>query len=156
MNSTTAPRLEGWCTLLFLAGLLLLLKLQLLPSLIAGLLVYTLVHAMVPMLRGSVLDHQVSRVVAVTLIASVVIALVTLAGFGLASFLRHSGESVPQLLHRMAEIIEGSRERLPLWLVAYLPDDANELQRAIVEWLQANAAAFRWSAPDSGARSRTS
>jgi predicted PurR-regulated permease PerM len=143
VNSTAAPRLDTWCTLLFLAALLLLLELHLLPSLIAGLLVYTLVHAMVPRLRGRVLDHQVSRMLAVTLIATVVIALVTLAGFGLASFLRHSGESVPQLLQRMAEIIEGSREQMPGWLLEYVPEDANDLQRAIVEWLQANAAAFQ-------------
>jgi hypothetical protein len=50
---------------------------------------------------------------AVTLIAIVVITLVALAADGRAelSFLRHSGESLPLLAHRMAEIIDNSRDQ---------------------------------------------
>ena len=73
------------------------------------------------------LDHQGARLVAVTLIAVIVITIIVLTGIGLASFLRHSGESLPVLIQRMAEIIENSRARLPPWAVAYIPADALSL-----------------------------
>lgn len=129
--------------LLFGAGLFLSLYLHLLPALIAGLLVYSLVHALVPLLRAGVLDHQASRLLAVWLIAAVVIALVAVGGVALSSLLRNSGESIPQLITRMAEIIEGSRGQLPGWLLENVPHDADELRLAIVAWLKEHASTFQ-------------
>jgi predicted PurR-regulated permease PerM len=140
---TSQSRIDLVTSLLFAAGLLLVLWLDLLPALIAGLLVYSLVNALVPLLRGRVLDHQVSRLLAVTLIAVVVMSLMTLAGVALAGFLRGSGESIPLLLQRMAEIVESSRTRLPGWLVEFIPENTDELQAAFVDWLQAHAQAFQ-------------
>ncbi len=143
MNSAITPRLELVTCVLFAAALLLTLQLHLLPSLLAGLLVYALVHMLVPLLRLPVFGHESARLVAVTLIATVVIALIALAGVSLGSFLRHSGESVPLLVHRMAEIIENSRGRLPEWLFEYLPANADALRTAVVTWLQDNAQFFQ-------------
>lgn len=128
---------------LFAAALLLLLHLQLLASLFAGLLVYALVNLLVPLLRAPALGHEGPRFLAVTLIATVVITLMTLAGISLASFLRNSGESIPALFERMAEIIEHSRDRLPSWLLVYIPADPEELRKAVVAWLQSHAQAFQ-------------
>jgi predicted PurR-regulated permease PerM len=127
----------------FGAGLLLLLHLKLLPALLAGLLVYALVQGLVPVLRIPALGREGPRLLAVTLIASVVIALVILGVTALASFLRESGESIPALIERMAEIIENSRGRLPQWLLVYIPEDAEELRSALVSWLRANADIFQ-------------
>jgi len=131
--------LTVWC--LFAGALLLLLYLKLLPALLGGLLVYALVNALVPKLRIPTLD--VARMLAVTLIATVVVALLITAGLALTSFLRGSGESVPALIQRMAEIIEGSRERLPSWLMMYLPENAVELRTALVEWLRGHTDTFQ-------------
>jgi predicted PurR-regulated permease PerM len=143
MNSAITPRLELVTCVLFAAALLLTLQLHLLPSLLAGLLVYALVHMLVPLLRLPVFGHERARLVAVTLIATVVITLIALAGVSLGSFLRHSGESVTLLVHRMAEIIENSRGRLPAWMFEYLPADADALRTAVVTWLQDNAQFFQ-------------
>ena len=85
------------------------LKLQLLPALLAGLLVYELVNVLTPWLRLSALGRDGPRLLAVTLIATVVIAALAGAGLGLAAFLRNSGESLPILMQRMAQIVEDAR-----------------------------------------------
>ncbi len=124
-------------------GLLAVLLLNLLPALIAGLLVYALVDLLVPSRYNLAADQERPRVLAVALIAAVVIALLLFSGLGLASLLRHSGETMPALIQRMAEIIEHSRERLPEWVNASVPTDTEELRSATVRWLRAHADVFQ-------------
>lgn len=143
MNPRSSPTLDIGTGLLFGAGLFLCLYLHLMPALIAGLLVYSLVHAMVPLLHAQRFDHRVSRLLAVSLIALVVIALLAVGGTALTSFLRNSGESIPQLITRMAEIIEGSRSTMPGWLLENIPQDTDELRLAIVDWLKNHASTFQ-------------
>ncbi|RPH98721.1 MAG: AI-2E family transporter [Lysobacterales bacterium] len=136
---------------LFAGGLLLLLPLQLLPALLAGLLVYALVNAMVPAPDMPLaLGTHVPRVLAVSLIATAVIALIILAGVGVASFFRYGGENLPALVQRMAEILDGAREQLPSWLLQYLPEDAEALRQALVAWLRDNADTFQVAGQEFG------
>jgi predicted PurR-regulated permease PerM len=136
---------------LFAGGLLLLLPLQLLPALLAGLLVYALVNAMVPAPDTPLaLGTHVPRVLAVSLIATAVIALIILAGVGVASFFRYGGENLPALVQRMAEILDGAREQLPNWLLQYLPEDAEALRQALVAWLRDNADTFQVAGQEFG------
>src|SRR5262245_41581935 len=143
MNTPVASRYDLVCFGLFATGLLLLLYLKLLPALLAGLLVYALVQVLVPSLRISALDGEGRRLLAVALIATVVIALIILGITALVSFLRNSGESIPALIERMAEIIESTRTRLPGWLLIHVPEDAEELRIALVEWLRSHAGIFQ-------------
>jgi predicted PurR-regulated permease PerM len=143
MNPRSSPTLDIGTGLLFGAGLFLCLYLHLMPALIAGLLVYSLVHAMVPLLHAQRFDRRVSRLLAVSLIALVVIALLAVVGTALTSFLRNSGESIPQLITRMAEIIEGSRSTMPGWLLENIPQDTDALRLAIVDWLKNHASTFQ-------------
>jgi predicted PurR-regulated permease PerM len=143
MNQSLTARVDLVTGVLFAAGLLLLLPLQLLPGLLAGLLVYALVNAMVPAPDTPLaLGTHAPRVLAVTLIATAVIALIILAGLGVSSFFRYGGENLPALVQRMAEILDGAREQLPSWLLQYLPEDAEALRHALVAWLRDNADAF--------------
>ena len=136
---------------LFAGGLLLLLPLELLPALLAGLLVYALVNAMVPAPDTPLaLGTHVPRVLAVSLIATAVIALIILAGVGVASFFRYGGENLPALVQRMAEILDGAREQLPSWLLQYLPEDAEALRQALVAWLRDNADTFQVAGQEFG------
>jgi predicted PurR-regulated permease PerM len=142
--TVSSSRLEHVTSVLFAAILLLLLPLHLLPALLAGLLVYATVNAMVPapdtpLIRGS----DLPRILAVSLIATLVIALLILAGFGLASFFRHGAENLPALVQGMAEILDDARDQLPYWLLDYLPADADALRQALVDWLRANADTFQ-------------
>lgn len=131
--------LTVWC--LFSVALLLLLYLDLLPALLAALLVYALVNALVPNLPAPGQDRL--RLLAVTLIATVVIALITLAGFSLSSLARGSGGNIPELIQSMAEIIEDSRSWLPAWVMQYIPADADALRTELVEWLRSHASTFQ-------------
>lgn len=120
-------------------GLVLILKLHLLPALLAGLVVYSLIHLLTPRLRMTALDGESRRWLALGLVASAVVAAMTALGLGVASFFRGSHESVPALFQRMAEIIEQSRDNFPDWLLSSLPHNADDLRQAMVEWLRQNA-----------------
>jgi predicted PurR-regulated permease PerM len=142
MNATVS-RYDLWTWGLVVAALLLALHLHLLPALFAGLLVYGLVNLMVPLLRTRLLGREGPRLLAVALIAAIVITGIVLAVLGIISFLRTSGESIPALIQRMAEIIDNSRQRLPPWLLEYVPRDADELRVGVVHWLQEHAEVFQ-------------
>jgi predicted PurR-regulated permease PerM len=96
-----------------------------------------------PWLRLGAMSRDSTRVLAVTLIATAVIAALIGIGLGFSAFLRNSGESVPQLLQRMAQIIEDARAILPESLRGYVPDDAESLRVAIAEWLRSNAGSLQ-------------
>ncbi len=122
-----------------IAGFLLLfaLRFHLLPGLLAGLLVYELVHIIAPRLR---LAHAgAGKVAAVALLAMLIVAMLMLLFFGAMAFFRSDAGSLPALLQKMAEIIEGSRGNLPDWVVGSLPADADSLKNTIVTWLRGHA-----------------
>src|SRR5262245_28530084 len=84
----------------------LILHLHLLSALLAALLVYKLVDVLTPWLRVRALGGDAARILAVTLISTVVIAALVGIGVGIATLLRSSGQTLPALLQRMAEILE--------------------------------------------------
>ncbi len=124
-------------------ALALIIKLHLLSSLLAGLLVFKLVDVLTPWLRLRALGRDGSRVLAVTLIASAVIAALVGIGVGIAAFLRNSDESVPLLMQRMAQIVEDARAILPEGLRRYIPANTETMQGSIAEWLRANASSLQ-------------
>jgi predicted PurR-regulated permease PerM len=120
--------------------LLLTLYLRILPALLAGLLVYELVHVValrLPVRRGP------DKLMAVALLSAFVVAVLTLAMFGAIAFLQSDTGSFAKLLQKMAEIIEGSRGKLPSWLVDALPGDAESLQAVITQWLREHSGELR-------------
>jgi predicted PurR-regulated permease PerM len=133
----TRTDIAAWVIAALALGLV--IKLHLLSSLLAGLLVFKLVDVLTPWLRVRALGHDWSRVLAVMLIASVVIAALVGLGVGIAAFLRNSDESVPLLLQRMAQIIEDARAILPEGLRQYMPENTLALQSMLAEWLRSNA-----------------
>jgi predicted PurR-regulated permease PerM len=143
MNPPFFQRNELIAWILSVLALLLILYLHLLPALIAGLLVYTLVNALTPLLRTRLLWGEGPRLVAVSLIAGAVIGLFVLIAVFTSSLLRDSNESIPALINRMAEIIEQSRNQMPQWLSDNLPANAEQLRLTLVDWLRANADIFQ-------------
>jgi len=132
------------------AALLLLLYLHLLPALLAGLLVFTLVNLLTPLLRNRMLWGDGPRLLAVSIIAVVVIGLIVLLGVLATSVMRENFERLPALINRMAEIIEHSRSSMPGWISQYIPTDAEQLRNTIVEWLRGNAYIFQDAGADIG------
>ncbi len=129
--------LAAWAATAVVLGLV--LELHLLSGLLAGLLVYTLVEVLTPWLRLRTFGHDGPRIVAVAIIAIVVIAALIGLVVGAVATLRNSGEGLPRLMQRMAEIVEESRYVLPSWLTGYVPATANALQQTLVDWLRGNA-----------------
>lgn len=150
MKTSDISRLDiaAWC--IFTGGLLILLYLGLLPSLLAGLLVFSLINVLVPKIRSSKIGQDGSQILAVTFIAGIVIALIIFAGASLVSYMQGGGESIPGLINRMAEIIEHSRDRLPHWLLQYLPADADALRTALVDWLRGHTDMFKVAGTELG------
>ena len=142
MNATaTSPVTRADLIAWFVAALVLglVIELHLLSALLSGLLVFTLVDVITPRLPVRALGRDGPRVLAVTLVAGTVIAVLVAAGIGINILLRHSGESIPLLLQKMAQIVEDTRASLPAGIQNHIPEDADGLQRSITEWLRSNA-----------------
>ena len=134
--STARATQASW--FLAAAALLAVLRLHLLSALFAGLLVYELVHALAPVLQRHISSRR-SRPVAVLLLTGLIVALLSVAILGTFAFFRSDAGSLAALLQRMADIIEGTRNALPAWLVERLPADADELRQALAQWLRAHS-----------------
>jgi predicted PurR-regulated permease PerM len=114
----------------------------LLPALLAGLLVYELVHIITPFIARrfpSKRPSNLSKIWAIGILVIIVVSLLALAGAGLVAFLRSDSGSVTVLLAKMAQIIEDSRKILPGWLLEHLPADANTFRAKAADWLRTHA-----------------
>src|SRR5215217_166864 len=125
-----------------LTGLALLgaLQFHLLASLLAGLLVYQLVHLLAPSHTSTLVHRRTGKIIVVALLAVVVIAAIGAAILGLISLLSSGSESLSVLLQKMAEVIETARSRLPAWALSSLPEEPTELKAVAVAWLREHAA----------------
>jgi predicted PurR-regulated permease PerM len=117
------------------------LQFNLLPALLAGLLVFELVHLMT--LRLNFVRERRARMLAVAFIAMVVVGLLALLAFGTAFFFRSESGGYVILLKKSAEVIQSWRHLIPEWALHWIPLDAGALQGRIVAWLQEHLAAVR-------------
>jgi predicted PurR-regulated permease PerM len=130
-------------------ALILVLQLHVLPALLAGMLVYQLVHVIAPKLNEQFSDKR-AKLIAVGLLSAVVVALVTAAIIGAILFFKSDAGSLAALLGRMAEIIESSRATLPPWIVEMLPSSPEDLRETLAEWLRTHAADVRSMGKEAG------
>jgi predicted PurR-regulated permease PerM len=144
-NTPVAPvsrsDIIGWAATALALGLV--IQMHLLSALLAGLLVYKLVDVIAPRLRVYSLGGDGRRVLAITLIAIAVIAALVGIGIGIVTLLRNSGETLPLLMQKMAQIVEETRDKLPTSLRDYFPDDAVALQATLAGWLREHAGSLQ-------------
>jgi predicted PurR-regulated permease PerM len=126
-----------------IAGLLLVfvLRFDLLPALLAGLLVFELVHLMT--LRLNFVRERRARLLAVAFIAMVVVGLLTLLIFGTILFFRSDTGGYVLLLKKSAEVIQSWRHLIPDWMAQSMPVDADALKGRVVGWLQQHVTAVQ-------------
>ncbi|MBV8879300.1 MAG: AI-2E family transporter, partial [Planctomycetaceae bacterium] len=79
---------------------------------LAGLLVYSLIHAIARRFEGRMLTHHRAKWVALSLIAAVIIGAATLFVLLILAFLHGRLGNLQTLLDRMAAIIESARNRM--------------------------------------------
>ncbi|HEY8605851.1 MAG TPA: AI-2E family transporter [Noviherbaspirillum sp.] len=120
------------------AALVIVLYKGLLAALFSGLLVYSLVVVLAPALGRNISDQR-ARMIAVALLGSLIVLLLTLAVWGTVSFLQSEAGSVEALMKRMADIVEASRDQLPPWVEDRIPAGTHAIQEAITAWLRAHA-----------------
>jgi len=135
-NTLSAPQ---WASYVLAAlALLTVLKAGLLVSLFSGLLVYSLVHLMVPTIARK-FSNQQSRAIAVVILSTLVIVGLSVGGWALHLFLRSDASNLHTLLQKLADMIEASRAQLPEWLGANLPEGAEALRQWLTGWLREHA-----------------
>ncbi len=123
--------------------LVLVLRLHLLSALFAGLLVHELVHILVPGLHLGRVAGKRAKLMAVALLTTAIVALLSFLVFWGVAFFKGSAENLPLLVKMMADILEGSRNWLPNELERYLPADIEQVKLALAEWLRQHAADLR-------------
>jgi predicted PurR-regulated permease PerM len=117
------------------------LRFDLLPALLAGLLVFELVHVLTERL-GFVRERR-ARLLAVAFIGTVVVGVLSVAIFGAVLFFRSDAGGYVLLLKKSAEVIQTWRGHMPAWLVHTLPTDADGVQTSVVAWLKEHVAAVQ-------------
>jgi len=125
--------------LLAAGALFLVLYKGLLAALFSGLLVYSLVHVLAPVLGKNISDQR-ARVIAVAILGTLIVLLLSLAVWSTMGFFQSDAGSIETLMKRMADIVESSRSQMPPWLKDYVPANAEAVRAAITEWLRAHAA----------------
>lgn len=130
-----------------------IVKFGLLPALLAGLLVYQLVHIITPYIAKRFpgkRSNNHSKFWAVGILVFIIVTLLGLAGAGLMAYLRSDAGSLTVLLAKMAQILEDSRKLLPVWLVEHLPADAIAFKEQITLWLRTHADALQGVGKEAG------
>ncbi len=120
-------------------ALVLILLLHLLPALLAGLLVYELVHVLAPTVSRWFSDKR-AKLFAVLLLSALVVSAITAGIAGAIVFFKSDAGSLSALLTKMAEIVAGSRGVLPQWLVDEMPESRDDIREALAEWFRVHAA----------------
>ncbi|MCE9569884.1 MAG: AI-2E family transporter [Rhodocyclales bacterium] len=131
-------RIQQASWLLALLSLILVLQLHLLPVLLAGLLVYELVHLTAPLLERR-LSGLRAKQIAVAFLATLVVGAAVAGAIAIVAFVRSDAGSLATLAQKMAAILENSRQSMPDWLLGALPDSVDGTKTAIVQWLREHA-----------------
>ena len=130
-------------------ALVLVLQLRVLPALLAGMLVYELVHLIAPTMNEHLSDKR-AKLIAVGLLSAFVVILVTVAIISAFVFFRSDAGSLSALLSRMATIIDGSRATMPSWIVENLPESPEDLKETLAAWFRTHAADVRSTGKEAG------
>jgi predicted PurR-regulated permease PerM len=150
MTKTTAPSLyevAAWTLAIF--GVFFVLKFHLLPALIAGLLVYELVHVFSPLFARH-LSNGRAKGLAVGIVVLLVVGMVAATSFGIIVFMKSEGGSLAALMAKMAEILESSRTTLPQWAADFLPSSADGIRDNLSQWLREHAAELQLIGKETG------
>ncbi len=150
---TSASVYDIWAWVLAGLVLVFILYAHLLSSLLAGLLVYELVHIITAFIAHKFPSKQASnrsKLWAIGILVIVVVSLLAMAGAGLFAFFRSDSGSITALLAKMAQIIEDSRQSLPGWVLEHLPPDAIAFKEQATEWLRNHASTLQVAGKEAG------
>ena len=139
MEHHRATRFDLAAWVLAALVLVLVLMLDLLPALLAGLLVYELTRMLAPKFRPARMRRMQGRIIAVVFLAIIIVVLLILAVLGMIAAVKSMNANLPVLMQKMADVIDGMKTRLPEAIVQKLPADVDELKVTTSNWLRTNA-----------------
>lgn len=133
------PRIETASQIIAGLALIFVLQIKVLSALLVGLLVYQLVHYVVPLTRRFGMTLTAGKAVALTLIAVIIGVPIAIGIVELSSWIARGLGDVQALIQRMAEVVSTARTQLPEWVLAYLPESIDEFQADAARWLTEHA-----------------
>lgn len=149
--SASAPTVhEKTAWLLAAAALFGVLKLHLLPAMLGGLLVHELIQSLSKPLKIGRMSNQRAKLLTTGLLATVSIGGLILIIYGGVVFFRTESDSIPALLQKLADIIEGARAMLPAWAAQALPHDADSIRDTLTQWLRSHAKEIQSAGGEAG------
>ncbi|MBN3818948.1 hypothetical protein G3N57_21035 [Paraburkholderia sp. Se-20369] len=113
--------------LLALVMMVLVLELKLLGGLLAGLLVYQLVHTIAPVIERHTTSQR-ARWVAVVLLSITIVGALTGLTIGIIEHFEHTVPNLQGLLGQLMQIVEQTRARTPAWIANLLPVDVEQMK----------------------------
>lgn len=129
---------EASSYVLAFVALLVILQRNLLAALFSGLVVYSVVNFITPLL-GRKISGERARVVAVAVLGILTVTVLTVAIWATVAFFRSDAGNTQVMLQRMADMLDSSRNQLPLWLSSYVPSDVGSLKEMLSNWLRGHA-----------------
>jgi predicted PurR-regulated permease PerM len=130
-------------------ALVLVLHLHLLPALLAGLLVYSVINLLASSLQRHLPGARAHWLV-VAMLSSVVVGLLTLLIVASIAYLTSERGNPTALLEGIMPLIERARTQLPAVIVDYLPESSEEMRTTMVNWLRENAAQLQLAGRQAG------
>lgn len=113
--------------LLAIVAMVLVLELKLLGGLLAGLLVYQLVHMIAPVIERHTTSQR-ARWVAVVLLSVAIVGALTGLTIGIMEHFEHTVPNLQSLLGQLMQIVEQTRARTPAWIANLLPVDVEQMK----------------------------
>ncbi|BAX58802.1 MULTISPECIES: AI-2E family transporter [Burkholderia cepacia complex] len=105
----------------------LVLELKLLGGLLAGLLVYQLIHTIAPVIERHTTSMR-ARWVAVVLLAIAIVGALTGLTIGIIEHFERTVPNLQSLLDQLMQIVEQTRARTPAWIANLLPVDVEQMK----------------------------
>src|SRR6201996_39015 len=121
-----------------LIGMWAVIELRLLGALLAGLLVFQLVHMIAPRIERHMSSKR-ARWLAVVMLSTVIVGALTGITLGIVSRIENDVPSVQHLLDQAMQLIDQARGRIPQFVASYLPVDTEQMKARATELMQTHA-----------------
>ncbi len=121
------------------AGMYFVLRLQLLGALLAGMLVFQLVHTIAPLIERKMTSGR-ARWVAVVILSTIIVGGLAGATFAIIDHFQRDVPSFQMLLDQLMMITSHARLQVPDWIANYLPVDSEQMKDKAAQLMQTHAA----------------
>jgi predicted PurR-regulated permease PerM len=132
----SAVEIGSYVVMLF--GMWAVIELNLLGCLLAGLLVFQLVHTIAPRIERHMSSKR-ARWLAVVILSTVIVGALTGLTLGIISHFENDVPSVQALLDQAMQLIDQARGRIPQFVANYLPVDTEQMKAKAAELMHTHA-----------------